>query len=223
MKDLAEEDRPREKMLRLGVMSLTDAELLAILLRSGSTDSTVVELAQQLLSMANNNLNELGKFDVGRLTKLKGIGPTKAVTVLAALELGRRRNASDILNREKVTSSQIVVQLMQPLLADLPHEEFWALLLNRSNRIIDKVRVSQGGTCGTVVDVKLVMKAAIEKLAVGIIMVHNHPSGNEQPSSADVQITKKLASAAELFSIKLIDHVVITDSKCLSFADEGLL
>lgn len=221
LKDWDDDSKPREKMLKQGVASLTNVELLAILLRIGSVNCTVVEVAQQLLKHVNNNLNELGKLDVQQLIKFKGVGTAKAVTVLAALELGRRRNASDILDRERVTSSNVIVRIMQPLLADLPHEEFWVILLNKANRVIDKIRVSQGGIAGTVVDVKIIMRDALNKLASGIILVHNHPSGNPSPSNEDRQVTAKLKSAAALFDIVVLDHIIITDSRCFSFADEG--
>ncbi|MGD9978720.1 MAG: DNA repair protein RadC [Bacteroidales bacterium] len=223
IKDWAVEDRPREKMLQKGTASLSDAELLAILLRSGNSDETAVTVAQRLLTLASNNLNELGKFSLHQLTRLKGIGEAKALTVLAALELGRRRKVVEVLTRERVTSSQDVTGIFQPMLADLPHEEFWVLLLNKANKIIDKVRVSQGGVTGTAVDVRIIVKVAVEHLASSIIIAHNHPSGNPKPSDKDIAITKKLKEATNLFDIAMLDHLIITDNECYSFADNGIL
>lgn len=223
IKDWAVEDRPREKMQKKGISNLSDAELIAILLRSGNSDETAVTVAQRLLTLAQNNLNELGKFSLHQITQIKGIGEAKAITVLAALELGRRRKGVEAINRERVTSSHDVVEIFQPMLADLPHEEFWALLLNKANKVIDKVRVSQGGVAGTVVDVRIIVKTAVEKLASSIIIAHNHPSGNPKPSDKDIAITKKLKEAANLFDISILDHLIITDNECYSFADNGNL
>lgn len=223
IKDWAVEDRPREKMLQKGIGSLSDAELIAILLRSGNSDETAVSVAQRLLVLAQNNLNELGKFTLNQITQIKGIGEAKAISVIAALELGRRRKAIDALTREKITSSRDVIEIFQPILADLPHEEFWALLLNKANKVIEKVRVSQGGVAGTVVDVKIIIKSAVEKLASSIIIAHNHPSGNPKPSDKDISITKKLKEAGNLLDISLLDHIIITDNECYSFADNGNL
>jgi len=223
IKDWAVEDRPREKMLQKGIGSLSDAELIAILLRSGNSDETAVSVAQRLLALAQNNLNELGKFTLNQITQIKGIGEAKAISVIAALELGRRRKAIDALTREKITSSRDVIEIFQPILADLPHEEFWALLLNKANKVIEKVRVSQGGVAGTVVDVRIIIKSAVEKLASSMIIAHNHPSGNPKPSDKDISITKKLKEAGNLLDIALLDHLIITDNECYSFADNGNL
>lgn len=221
IKDLAEDDRPREKMERKGASSLSDAELIAILLRVGNASETAVDVAQRLLGQVNNSLNELARLSLHQLTRIKGIGRTKAITILAALELGRRRNAEGPINRERIFSSRSVIDLFQPVLADLPHEEFWVLLLNKSNRIIERVKVSQGGVGGTVVDPKLVLKHAVERLASAVIVIHNHPSGNPQPSDKDIALTEKLKNAAQLFDITLLDHVIVTDGECYSFADNG--
>jgi len=221
IKDLAEDDRPREKMERKGAGSLSDAELIAILLRVGNANETAVEVAQRLLGQVNNSLNELARLSLLQITKVKGIGKTKAITILAALELGRRRKAEGINNREQIFSSRSVIELFQPMLADLPHEEFWVLLLNKSNRIIERVKVSQGGVGGTMVDPKLVLKNAVERLASAIIVVHNHPSGNPKPSDKDIALTEKLKNASCFFDITLLDHVIITDGECYSFADNG--
>lgn len=221
IKDLAEDDRPREKMERKGASSLSDAELIAILIRVGNASETAVDVAQRLLGQVNNSLNELARLSLHQLTRIKGIGRTKAITIQAALELGRRRNAEGPVNRERIFSSKSVIDLFQPALADLPHEEFWVLLLNKSNRIIERIKVSQGGVGGTVVDPKLVLKHAVERLASALIVVHNHPSGNPQPSDKDIAITEKLKNAAQFFDIALLDHVIITDGECYSFADNG--
>lgn len=221
IKDLAEDDRPREKMERKGASSLSDAELIAILIRVGNASETAVDVAQRLLGQVNNSLNELARLSLHQLTRIKGIGRTKAITIQAALELGRRRNAEGPINRERIFSSRSVIDLLQPALADLPHEEFWVLLLNKSNRIIERIRVSQGGVGGTVVDPKLVLKHAVERLASALIVVHNHPSGNPQPSDKDIALTEKLKNAAQFFDIILLDHVIITDGECYSFADNG--
>lgn len=223
IKDLAEDDRPREKMLRKGVAALSDAELLAILLRSGSADSTAVDVAQQILGLAHNNLDELGRLSVNQLTKLKGVGQTKAITVLAALELGRRRGVAAPTERPVIRCSLDIIELMRPKLADLRHEEFWVLLLNKANRLTDMVQVSKGGLAHTVVDVRLIMEPAIAQLSAGIALAHNHPSGDPMPSSSDKLHTEQVRKAAKLFNITLIDHVIITSNRCFSFIDEGLL
>jgi len=222
IKQWASEDRPREKLLKKGISSLSDAELIAIMLSTGTKNQSAVELAKKVLAAANNNLHSLGKLTVTDLKKINGIGEAKAITVIAALELGRRRKGVD-LERKKTDNSQVVFEIFQPLLGDLPHEEFWVLYLNRSNTIIDRERISLGGTTGTVIDVKIIMKHGVEKLANGLILVHNHPSGNTQPSQNDKQITEKIKKAGEIMDITVIDHLIIGDTRYLSFADEGLL
>ena len=223
IKDWAVEDRPREKLLQKGILSLSDAELIALLIGSGTHNESAVELAKKILKNANNNLNELGKHEIKDLQKNKGIGEAKAITIMAALELGRRRKISDIVDKQKITSSADVFTLFQPILGDLPHEEFWILLLNRSNKIIYRVKISQGGISGTVIDVRLILKIAIEKLASSIILCHNHPSGNRMPSDADETITQKLIEGGKLLDIKVLDHIIIADTQFFSFADEGKL
>jgi len=221
IKDWAVEDRPREKLLQKGLSSLSDAELIALLIGSGTRNESAVELAKKVLKNANNNLNELGKLEIKDLQKNKGIGEAKAITITAALELGRRRKLSEIIDKQKISSSTEVFELFQPLLGDLPHEEFWILLLNRSNKIIDRFKISQGGISGTVIDSRLILKTAIEKLASAIILCHNHPSGNKMPSEADDSITKKLIDGGKLFDINVLDHIIIADSQFFSYADEG--
>jgi len=223
IKDWALEDRPREKLLTKGISSLSDAELIAILIGSGNKEVTAVELSMKILNSVNNNLNNLGKLTVEELKANKGIGEAKAISIVAALELGRRRKLADIVNKKKITGSKDVFEIFHPLLADLPHEEFWILLLNRSNRIIDKSKSSQGGISGTVIDVRMILKYAIEKLASAIILCHNHPSGNLKPSDADIKITKKLKDASKFMDIKMLDHIVIGDNSYYSFSDEGMI
>lgn len=223
IKDWAEEDRPREKLLTRGISSLTDAELIAILIGSGNTNESAVELSRKILKEFGNNLNELAKLNVGELKKFKGIGEAKAINIIAAFELGRRNKSSEILNKTKVESSKDVFQLFQAKLGHIPHEEFWALYLNRSNKIIDQLRISQGGIAGTVADVRIIMKHAIEKLASSIIIIHNHPSGNKTPSISDKEITDKLKNAGKTIDVNVLDHLIITESGYYSFADEGLM
>lgn len=223
IKEWALDDRPREKMISKGVASLSDAELMAILIGSGTRNETAVAIAQRILSSANNNLNELGKFSLKDFTKTKGIGQAKGVTIMAALELGRRRKVSEAINRKQITSSNDVIELFQPLLADLAHEEFWVLLLNRANRIIERVRISEGGFTATVVDVRKIMRTALDHQAIGIVLCHNHPSGHNHPSDDDQKITRKIKQAATTMDISLLDHVIITNQKCFSFADNNML
>jgi DNA repair protein RadC len=223
IKDWALEDRPREKLIKKGVQSLSDAEIIALLIGSGSRNETAVELSKKVLKSANNNLNELGKFGVDDLIKMKGIGEAKAITILAALELGKRRKISEVIIKKKITQSKDIFELFQPILGDLPHEEFWVLLLNRSNSIIEKIKISQGGVSGTVTDIKIILKQAIEKLASSVILCHNHPSGNRNPSKADDSITNKLKQGSELLDIQVLDHIIIADLEYFSYADEGKL
>lgn len=223
IKEWAIEDRPREKMMIKGVATLSDAELLAILIGSGTKNESAVAISQRILTTVSNNLNELGKFTLKNFKSIKGIGDARAVTIMAALELGRRRNKVEALDRKKIQSSKDVVDLFQPILADLPHEEFWVLLLNRANKIIDQYRITQGGTTSTIFDVKLIIKGALERAASSIIVCHNHPSGNCKPSDHDISITRKLKEAALLMDIALLDHIIITDNECYSFADNGLM
>ncbi|MBN2215190.1 MAG: DNA repair protein RadC [Bacteroidales bacterium] len=223
IKNWALEDRPREKLLLQGARALSDAELIAILLRSGTHEMSAVDLGRQLLQRAGNKLNNLGKLTVKDLMKHKGIGAAKAVSIVAALELGKRRKLEENNTGQSIKSSKDVYEIFEPLIADLPHEEFWILLLNRSNRIIGKSKISQGGVAGTVIDTKLIMKTAIENLASSIILCHNHPSGNLNPSGSDIEITSKISTAANCLDVKLLDHVIVTDHSYYSFLDEGKL
>lgn len=224
IKDLAEEDRPREKMLLKGVSALSDAELLGILIGSGNKNETAVELAQRILHSAFNNLNVLGKLEISSLIKnFNGIGEAKAITIVAALELGKRRKLSEVIVQPQITSSEVVYQLLHPVLADLRHEEVWVLLLNRANKVLKKIQVSKGGVAGTVVDIRMIMREAIDSLASAMILCHNHPSGNAQPSGDDDQITKRLKEAGNIMDIRLLDHVIVCDHSYYSYMDKGRL
>jgi len=222
IKDWAEEDRPREKLLSKGARSLSDAELVAILIGSGNTNETAVELSRRLLSATGNNLNELGKKNIDFLKTFNGIGEAKAVSILAALELGRRRKKTEVF-KKNISDSQDAADFFSPLLGDLSHEEFWVMLLNRGNKIIDTFMISQGGISGTVIDVRLILKRALEKLASSIILCHNHPSGNLNASEEDKKITKKIKRAAKIMDIAVLDHLIICNNRYLSFSDEGML
>lgn len=223
LKTWAVEERPREKVLANGIQYLSDSELLAILLGSGTRNMTAVELARQILQQSGNSLHELGRQHINDLVKIKGVGPAKGITLLAAMELGRRRAATQHADKIPVKSSETVYKLFHPLLGDLDHEEFWLLMLNRANRVLGRFKVSQGGLSGTVIDTRIILKKALDNLSSSIIVCHNHPSGNNQPSDADVKITEKLKKAAEMLEIKLLDHVIIADKSYFSFADEGLI
>jgi len=223
IKNWADEDKPREKLLTKGAKSLSDAELIAILIGSGNTNESAVELAKRILNSTQNNLNELGKKTIDDLTKFKGIGEAKAISIIAALELGKRRKLAEVIEKTKISGSQDVFDYMQAFISDLQHEEFWVLYLDRSNKIIEHTKISQGGVAGTVIDVKIILKNAVQKLVSSIIICHNHPSGNLNPSDADIKITKKIADAAKLFDINILDHIIIGDNKYFSFADEGMI
>jgi DNA repair protein RadC len=223
IKSWAVDDRPREKLILKGKESLSDAELVAILLGSGSKEESAVGLAKRILASINNNLNKLGKLTITDLTKFKGIGEAKAITIITALELGRRRRLETALTFPKITSSKAVFEVMQPLIGELQHEEFWILYLNNSNKIIEKSQQSKGGLTGTLVDVRLVLKKALELNVTAIILSHNHPSGKLKPSNADKLLTNKLKIASETMDIKVLDHVIITENDYFSFADENLL
>jgi len=223
MKSWAVEERPREKVMANGIQYLSDTELLAILLGSGTRNKTAVELARQILLEAGNTLHGLGRQTISDLIRIKGVGPAKAISVLAAMELGRRRAGIQQPEKTPVKSSETVYNLFHPLLGDLDHEEFWLLMLNRANKVLGRFKVSQGGLSGTVIDTRIILKKALDNLSSSIIVCHNHPSGNNQPSEADVKITEKLKKAAEMLEIKLLDHVIIADKSYFSFADEGLI
>ena len=217
----AEEDRPREKMMLHGVSALSNAELLAILIGSGNTEDSAVELMRKVLNDYRNNLNELGKASIDELCRYKGIGPAKAITILAASELGKRRKEEAIEERPAILSSRDVYQCLHPLMCDLPTEECWVLLLNQANKLIDKVKVSTGGLSATAVDVRCILREALMKRASAIALCHNHPSGSIRPSREDDLLTKQVAQAAECMNIRLVDHVILTDGAFYSYADEG--
>ena len=219
----AEEDRPREKMLQKGPAALTDAELIAILLRIGSKSLSAVELAKKLLQQADNNLNELARKSLYELQKQKGMGEAKALTVLAAMEIGRRRAISGLGEKPKINNSRDAWFIMMPDLLDQQQEQFWVLMLNRSNAVIKKALISKGGITGTVADPRLIFREAIESSAVAIIVVHNHPSGNLFPSQADKTLTQKLVDAGKILQIPVLDHIIFADQGHYSFADEGIL
>ncbi len=223
IKSWSPEDRPREKMLMKGTTALSDAELIAILIGSGTPKMSAVELSKKILQLGNNNLNELAKLSIKDLTKIKGIGEAKAITIVAALELGRRRKEKDPEEKPQIISSKDAFDLLKGDMMDLPTEEFWVLLMNRAHRVIKKKRVSEGGVAGTVADPKVIFKMALEELATGIIVAHNHPSGNLQASQSDIELTKKLKEAGKFMEIQLLDHLIIANQKYLSFADEGLI
>lgn len=221
--DWAVGDRPRERLCSKGPSSLSDAELLAILIGSGTKNASAVDIARELLAMAGNNLSELGKLTVTDIIKLKGIGHARAVTLIAALELGRRRKLAEATDTPRIKSSADVFNIFHPLVEDLSYEEFWILFLNRANRIINRMKISQGGVSGTVTDVRIILKNAVECLASGIILCHNHPSGNNSPSEADIKITRKIKEAGELMDVQLLDHVIICGKEYYSFADNAML
>jgi DNA repair protein RadC len=217
----AEEDRPREKMMLHGVSALSNAELLAILIGSGSTEDSAVELMRKVLNDYHNNLSELGKASIDELCRFKGIGPAKAITILAASELGKRRKEEGVEGRRSVLSSKDVYECLYPLMCDLPTEECWVLLLNQASKLIDKVKISAGGLSATAVDVRCILREALLKRASAIALCHNHPSGSIRPSREDDLLTKQVAQASECMNIRFIDHVILTDGAFYSYADEG--
>lgn len=206
-----------------GTSALSDAELIAILIGTGSGKSSALDLAKNILDSVNHQLSELARLKVNELKRVKGIGPAKAITIVAALELGRRRKENDTVEKPKVGSSQEAYDLISGDLIDLPHEEFWVLLLNRANRLIRKQRISEGGVSGTVADPKVIFKGALDHLASGIIVAHNHPSGNRSASQSDIDLTRKLKEAGKFLEIQLLDHLIVCGPKYFSFADEGML
>ena len=219
----AVEDRPREKLLSGGARNLSDTELLALIISSGMRNLSAVDLARQVLLGVDYDLNKLSKLSVHDLSKMKGIGAAKAVKIIATMELGRRRHFLKGREAIKITNSNDVYRIFHPQIGELEHEEFWILILNRSNTVITKLKISQGGLSGTVIDTRLILKNAIDHLASSIIACHNHPSGNRQPSEADQRITRSLKKAAEMMEIKFLDHIIIADKHYFSFADEGML
>lgn len=223
IKSWALDDRPREKLIAKGKNSLSNAELVAILIGSGNRTESAVALSKRILQSVDGNINALAKLSLTKLTAFKGIGEAKAIAIQTALELGKRRQLEIALQKPKITSSKAVFNIMQPIIGDLPHEEFWVLFLNNSNKVLAKSQVSKGGLTATIVDVRLLFKSALELAAIGVIVCHNHPSGKLQPSNADKQITQKIKNAGETLDIKLLDHLIVTEKDYFSFADESLL
>jgi DNA repair protein RadC len=223
IRNWAVEDRPREKLIQKGIQSLSESELLSLLIGSGTRQASAVELARQVFSLAGNQLEKLGKFTVNDLKKLKGIGEARAIAIVAALELGRRRKMTEAPAENKISGSRDAFMIMEAVLCDLAHEEFWVLFLNRSNRVIEKHRISQGGITGTVTDIRIILKLALELLATSLILCHNHPSGNLQPSEADLSITRRIKESAQLMDISLLDHLIVAGRSYFSMADENLM
>lgn len=219
----AEEDRPREKMALKGADALSDAELLAILIGSGNTEESAVELMRRMLASCHNDLNELARWEVHDYACFKGIGPAKSITIMAALELGKRRKLQEAKERAVIRCSKDIYELFHPLMCDLPLEEFWVLLLNQANKVIDRIRISTGGISGTFVDVRSVLREALLQRATQLAIIHNHPSGNNRPSQEDRALTQRIRCAAQTMNIVLIDHVIVCDGSYYSFADEGAM
>jgi DNA repair protein RadC len=223
IKSWAPEDRPREKLLLKGKAALSDAELIAILVGTGTAAMSAVDVAKSILQTVNHDLNDLARLTVKDLTKIKGVGEAKAIAIVSALELGRRRKEVSTEERAKITGSKDIYELLKADLLDIPHEAFWIVLLNRANRVIKKHQISHGGVAGTVADPKIIFKIALEELASGVILAHNHPSGNLNASQADIDLTRKLKESGKLLEIQVLDHVIIAGKKYMSFADEGLM
>ncbi len=223
IKNWSVEDRPREKLLKQGIQYLSNTELLALLIGSGTREMNAVELARMILLSAGNNLNELAKASVDELVKIKGIGEAKAITLVAALELGARKGRSYSDEKVIIKSSQTAFDILHPLMGELEHEEFWIVIMNRAHRVLNSIKISQGGLTGTVIDTRMILKHALDKKATSLIVSHNHPSGNKKPSEADINITRKIKNAAALMDISLLDHIIIAGTSYFSFADEGLL
>jgi len=218
----SEDDKPREKLMLKGKSTLSDAELIAILIGSGSRNESAVGLSKRILASVDNNLNALGKLTLSQLMNFKGIGEAKAISIMAAMELGRRRRAEEAVELKKITSSKMIFELMQPIIGELPHEEFWVLYLNNSNKVLFKSQQGKGGITGTLVDVRLVFKTALELGATALILCHNHPSGTLIPSDADKQITRKLKTAGQNLDIQVLDHLIVTENGYYSFNDDGI-
>jgi DNA repair protein RadC len=223
IRDWARDDRPREKLMQHGAQTLSDAELIAILIRSGTTRESALDLAKKVLAAAGNDLHRLGRLGVADLTRFKGMGEAKAISIVAALELGRRRRAMEPAERELVASSAVAHELLRPLLGDLPHEEFWLLLMDRGNRLLDRCRVSRGGLHGTVADPKVIFKEALDRRASALVLGHNHPSGQLRPSEEDIALTRKLVEGGRLLEIAVQDHLIVTSGGYFSFADNGMM
>jgi len=223
IKNWSEDDRPREKLIHKGKSSLSDAELLAILIGSGNREESAVELCKKILHSSENSLHKLAKSNLKQLQAFKGIGEAKAISIMAALELGKRREAEPLEEFDKITSSKDVFRIMHPYIGDLDHEQFWILMLNNSNKVTYKFPLSKGGITATMVDTRLLFKRVLAQGATALILAHNHPSGTLQPSQADKTITQKIQKAGELLDIKVLDHIIVTEKTYFSFADESIL
>lgn len=223
IKEWSIDERPREKLVALGASALSNEELLAVLIGSGTPELSAVGLGRQLLDNAGGNLSELSRLDATTLMQTAGIGLARAVSIVAALELGRRRKAEEIVLREIITGSHDIISIFRPLLIDLPHEEVWVVLVTASKRIIERFRLSHGGISGSVIDSRLLIKRALERMAAGMILIHNHPSGEATPSEQDLMNTNKIKIAASYFDIRLLDHVIIADNESFSFAEHRLI
>lgn len=223
IKQWNEDDRPREKFLLKGKSSLSKAELIAIILRSGTRQESALDLARRILDTVGDNLVELGKLNIDLLQKINGIGPTKAVTIAAALELGRRRQESEASEKPQIRSSQDIFNILCPRIGDLNHEEFWVLATNRNNRLLGSRMISSGGITGTIADVRMILRYCLEMNATGMVLSHNHPSGNLKPSEQDIKLTYNIKQAANVMDIEVLDHLIVTETAYFSFADEGKL
>lgn len=223
IKFLAEDDRPREKFLLKGKSVLSDSELLAIILGSGNNEDSAVELARKILASVDYNWQKLSKLSIKDLMKFKGIGEAKAISVAAALEIGRRKAAQEIPEKEKVTSVNDLYKIFSQYLSDLQTEEFWAIFLDQKNHVIYKTQISKGGISGTLVDVRVIFRIAIEHFATSVVVAHNHPTGNLTPSQPDISITRRIKEAGDLLDIKLLDHLIIGENSFFSFSEQGLL
>lgn len=223
IKFLAEDDRPREKFLLKGKNSLSDAELLAIIMGSGNREESAVELGRKILGSVGNNWHNLSLLQISDLMKFKGVGEAKAISIATALEIGRRRAAQEVPEKIQISKSEDTFRILHPHLGDLQTEEFWAIFLNQNNRVLAKKKLTSGGINQSVVDVRILFKTALENFATGIIVAHNHPSGNLKPSQDDISITKIISEAGKVLNIKLLDHIIITQNSWLSFAEENLL
>lgn len=223
IRDWAEDDRPREKLLNKGAAALSDAELFAILIGSGNKNESAVELCKRILGDNHNNLNELARLSIVDLAKYKGIGEAKAISIVAALEIGKRRKTNEVLERTKITQSSDLFELFEPALLDLNHEEFWVAFMNGANKVLDTKRLTQGGMRQTVVDVPMLLRMGLERSAHAVAVAHNHPSGENYPSREDLQITQKIKTGCDAIGVRLLDHIIIAGGRYYSFADEGKL
>lgn len=223
IKNWSDDDKPREKLVQKGKSALSDAELIAILIGSGSKNESAVALSKKILASVNNNLNELGKLSIKQLTQFKGIGEAKAVSIISALEIGRRKRGEEVQKITKINSSRDAFELLRPRIGDLEHEEFWILYLNNANKVLHSALLSKGGLTGTLVDVRIVMRQALELGAIALVLAHNHPSGTLKPSKGDRDVTAKLKRAALALDITILDHIIVTEKDYFSFADEGVL